>query len=365
MLESPKNLYIGVMSGTSLDAVDISLVEIDQDHFNPLANLAFDLPQWLRDEIYQLNSPCDNDLDRSQRLSHQLGHFFADCCKALLSKTQINPDQIAAIGLHGQTIRHQPNIKTPYTLQIGDPNIIAEKLNIPVVADFRSRDIAASGQGAPLVPLFHKNLFGTKDANRAVVNIGGIANITLIKNNQIQLGYDTGPGNLLINLWINQTKNKQYDYQGNWARQGKVLTTLLTQMLADPYFELCAPKSTGRDYFNQQWLDQFNLKQWSEVDVMATLTELTAVTIANAIAAELDKVFILGGGAANHYLFERIQTHSPVKVLSSNAIGVDPNFVEAQAFAWLAYRRIQFLCGNEPKATGALGDRVLGAIYSA
>ncbi len=360
----PPNLYVGLMSGTSLDSIDCVLVSINEGKVTLVDALQGDIPQPIRDEIACLNAPADNELYRTLKLSRQLALLFANCVNRLLNKAKISPQHIIAIGSHGQTIRHQPNDEFGFSLQIGDPSTLAEKTGITVIADFRSRDIAAGGQGAPLVPLFHHSLFYTSSTDRTVINIGGIANLTRINQQALHSGFDSGPGNTLLDFWCQKHTQEKFDDKGKWGRQGKVRPQLLESMLEDSYFATRPPKSTGREYFNPQWLSQFSLETFPPVDVMATLTELTALSIVQSISLETQEIFLCGGGTHNSFLVERIQSHCTQPVKSTSALGISPDHVEAIAFAWLADRRINHLHGNSTLSTGARHACVLGAIYS-
>lgn len=355
--------YIGIMSGTSLNSIDCALVSITQGIPKLVSSYEGYIPEDVRREIAALNQPCNNELYRTLVLSKKLGILFADSVNNLLNQTGFTASDITAIGSHGQTIRHQPQIEYPFSLQIGDPNTITEMTGIPVVADFRSRDIAAGGEGAPLTPLLHHALFFDPDINRCIVNIGGMANITTVSNASPHTGFDPGPGNILIDYWAQLHTQKAFDAKGQWASSGNIIEPLVKEMLKDSYFSLTGPKSTGREYFNTKWLAQFNLSQYNPVDVMATLTELTAQTIADCIPNDTDEVYVCGGGAHNNFLMERLHINTGKSVNSTAAIGIDPDYVEAVTFAWLAYRRINSLPGNSVPSTGARTERVLGAIY--
>lgn len=309
-------------------------------------------------------------------LDRELGHLFAQAINTLLQQTLYCSDDIAAVGCHGQTVRHHPpssgrNITTSFTLQITDPNTITEQTGITTVADFRRRDIAAGGEGAPLAPAFHAAAFGASNTCRAIINIGGFANISLLEGNTLIAGFDSGPGNSLLDLWIGQHQNQPYDHNGTWAASGRVHQELLHQLLSDPYFTLTGPRSTGKEHFNRQWLtaqlDAFNTL--SPEDVQATLTELTAISISRS-AQQCDtraqEVYICGGGAHNQYLMERISHHfAGIPVASSGKLGIEPDWVEAATFAWLAYKTLQGQPGSASAVTGASGSRILGAIYPA
>jgi anhydro-N-acetylmuramic acid kinase len=306
-------------------------------------------------------------------LDAELGKAFADCCQQLLINAYLTPQDIIAIGSHGQTIRHRPpgSPQGNFTLQIGDPNLIAELTGITTVADFRRRDMAAGGQGAPLVPAFHHAMFQSADKDRAIVNIGGMANITWLPQTRLTCGFDTGPGNVLMDHWIQQHLGKPYDKDGSWAATGRVLPDLLGHLLAETFFKLPPPKSTGRELFNYHWLDE-KLAAISNIfrpeDVQASLLELTAVSISQSIAQLSDRpkeIIICGGGAYNTGLMKRLEILSGNPVFNSAQLGVDPQWVEAMAFAWLAYQTINHRTGNLCAVTGAKRDVILGGIYSA
>lgn len=381
--------YIGLMSGTSLDGIDAVIVEFPPDQptkIHTKSRLHLPLPEVLQREILALNTPNQTDeLHRSALLDRQLGEVFAHAVNALIEQSGIDKSEIIAIGSHGQTLRHNPNLaQHAYTVQIGDPNTISELTGITTVADFRRRDIAANGQGAPLVPPFHHFAFGANTKHRVIVNIGGMANISVmpmgeaIKTGYDFLGYDTGPGNCLMDAWIQQSEGKQFDKNGDWAKQGKINQALLNQLLKHPFFAETAPKSTGREAFNLAWVQEqialINENDVNPVDIQTTLAELSARTIsdeilasikANQIALENSEVFICGGGAHNRYLLSRISDLLGLPVASTQALGIKPDDVEAIAFAWLAYKTINKEPSNSPAATGAKGPRILGGIYYA
>lgn len=366
-------LYIGLMSGTSLDAIDAVIVDLEKAEPRLLSHLAYPLTAPLQKEILALNTPASsNELDRSCQLDRELGISFATAVDTLLKQANIAAQQIKAIGSHGQTIRHQPDLEKPYSLQIGDPNTIAEFTGITAVADFRRRDIAAGGQGAPLVPAFHQALFAHPDKTRAIINIGGMANISYLqggKNKALQ-GFDTGPGNCLMDAWIQRHQGLNYDQNGNWASQGQPNQALLTRLLEHPFFQQPPPKSTGRESFHLEWLQQ-ELQALPEIptaDVQATLSELSSLSIANAIQAfaPADEVYLCGGGVHNQILVQRLQQLLPKQIITSTeTLGLAPDWVEACAFAWLAKQCLQQQAGNHPAVTGAEGFRILGGIYPA
>ena len=357
-----RELYIGLMSGTSLDAIDAVIIELSE-HPHIIDSFSSPIPEDIHLEILALNSIQPNELNRSLVLGKKLAILFSETIKALLAKNKLSPEQIKAIGSHGQTLRHSPDGSHGYSLQIGDPSTLAELTNITVVADFRNRDIAAGGQGAPLVPAFHQAVFHSPTEDRAIINIGGMANISIFTKNDAILGFDTGPGNVLMDHWVRLHKKQPYDSEGDWARSGKVLNTLLDKMLDDEFFQLPPPKSTGREKFNALWLEQFNINDFSPEDIQATLLELTANSIVNALPEDIEQLFICGGGAKNTLLMERLQTLSKKPVNTTEILGIHPEWVEAAAFAWLAKQTISHIPGNLPEATGAKGPRILGGIY--
>ena len=375
MPRQQKGLFIGLMSGTSIDAVDAVLVRFS-DNVEIIKSHSIPISEHLKNTILLLCSKGENEIERSGMLDRELGFLFSQCTIELCKKAKISTGEIEAIGSHGQTVRHNPNGKYPFTLQISDPNTIAEETGITTVADFRRRDIAANGQGAPLVPAFHEAIFRDKKSNRAIVNIGGMANITLLPKTETApvIGFDTGPGNVLLDYWINKKKNLAYDNDGQWASSGQVHPPLLEQLLSEHYLQLPPPKSTGRELFNADWLNHhispfFDV---SDADIQCTIAELTAQTIADSITRcdsetntdAVDEVFICGGGAKNNHLRKRIQELLPDKtVATTSRLGLDPELVEATAFAWLAYRTVNQLNGSLASVTGAKGDRILGGIY--
>lgn len=357
-------LYIGIMSGTSLDAIDVVLVE-SADKIRLLASHSQAINTALREQTRALNHADHNDLERSLVLDRLWGELFAQAVLSLLEQQAIDKSTITAIGSHGQTVRHSPFTIPSYTLQIGDPNTIAELTGIDVVADFRRRDIAAGGQGAPLAPAFHQAVFTSPEENRAIINIGGMANITLLSAGQATLGFDSGPGNVLLNAWIKHHKNLDYDAEGEWARSGKVITHLLDKALKYDYFSLAPPKSTGREQFDLHWLNALLIGDEKAEDVQATLIEITARSICDALPHDIDALYLCGGGAFNRYLHQRIAEISQKPVSSTEALGIDPNWLEAIAFAWFAQQTIEKKAASLPSVTGAKAARILGAIYQA
>ncbi|MBD8543148.1 anhydro-N-acetylmuramic acid kinase [Oxalobacteraceae sp. CFBP 8755] len=365
MTETP-SLFIGLMSGTSLDGVDGVLADFSQGAIRTIAAAFTPFPADLRDELMALQAASHNELEREALAANALALAYADCVRALLPSS---PGKVAAVAVHGQTIRHRPELG--FTRQTNNPALLAELTGLDVIADFRSRDVAAGGQGAPLVPAFHAAAFGAPGTARVVVNIGGIGNISVLHGDGRVTGFDTGPGNVLMDLWIARHQGRAYDEDGAWAASGTVHPPLLAALLDEAYFALPAPKSTGRDLFHADWLDA-RLAAFHDVapaDVQATLTRLTAVTIARAIRDEgiaPDAVYVCGGGAYNGALLRAISAElDGVKVVSTAELGVAPNRVEALAFAWLGWRFTQREPGNLPAVTGARGLRVLGALYPA
>jgi anhydro-N-acetylmuramic acid kinase len=366
-MTNSSSLYIGLMSGTSLDGVDGVLADFAGGAIRTLEAAFVPFPAPLRAELMALQAKSDNELEREALAANGLAECYAQCVQALLPAAG---GAVAAVAVHGQTIRHRPELG--FTRQTNNPALLAELAGIDVVADFRSRDIAAGGQGAPLVPAFHAAAFGKPGVARAVVNIGGIGNISVLHGDGRVTGYDTGPGNVLVDLWISRNLGKAYDEDGAWAASGKVDDRLLQVLLDEPYFRQPAPKSTGRDLFHDAWLDA-RLARCPGVapqDVQATLTRLTALTIARAIkdeSGEVDAVYVCGGGAYNGTLLRDLteELGGKVPVESTAALGIAPNRVEALAFAWLGYRFMRREQGNLPAVTGAKGLRVLGAFYPA
>lgn len=368
------NLYIGLMSGTSMDGVDAILLDLSAGRCWTVATHYTPYPEDMRSALFTLvDRHKQTNLADLGELDARLGHFYADAVLQLLHKATLEPESIKAIGSHGQTVLHHPPGASagglPFTMQIGDPNIIAYKTQITTVADFRRRDIAAGGQGAPLVPAFHASFFHDAAENRVVLNIGGIANVTVLPAHGSVSGFDTGPGNTLLDQWSARYLNINFDTGGKTAAQGKPIATLLEQLESDCYFELPPPKSTGREYFNLAWLETYLAKfaQYSPTDVLATLTELTAVSIARAIhehAPETQRLYICGGGIYNTTLMNRLGRLLPgIALESTEKMGLNPDYVEAAAFAWLAKQTLEGLTANVPAVTGAQKPVVLGGIY--
>jgi anhydro-N-acetylmuramic acid kinase len=366
---SASSLYIGLMSGTSLDGVDGVLADFSGRGIRTLHAAFTPFPAELRNELMALQAACENELEREALAANALARCYADCVRQLLAQA---PGPVRAVAVHGQTIRHRPELG--FTRQTNNPALLAELTGVDVIADFRARDIAAGGQGAPLVPAFHEARFGKPKTVRVVVNIGGIGNISVLHGDGRVNGFDTGPGNVLMDLWVARHTGKPYDEDGAFAASGKVDQQLLEILLDEPYFRQPPPKSTGRDLFHADWLDA-KLSQrpgLAPADVQATLTRLTAVTIARAIqdataGQPAQAVYVCGGGAYNGVLLRDIEAAlgGDIPVSSTEELGVAPNRVEALAFAWLGYRFMRRQPGNLPAVTGAAGLRVLGALYPA
>jgi anhydro-N-acetylmuramic acid kinase len=366
---SASTLYIGLMSGTSLDGVDGVLADFTKRGIRTLQAAFTPFPSALRTELMALQAASENELEREALAANALARCYADCVRQLAAQA---PGPVRAVAVHGQTVRHRPELG--FTRQTNNPALLAELTGIDVIADFRSRDIAAGGQGAPLVPAFHEARFGKPRQVRVVVNIGGIGNISVLHGDGRVSGFDTGPGNVLMDLWVARHTGKPYDEDGAFAAAGKVDEQLLEILLDEAYFRQPPPKSTGRDLFHADWLEA-KLAQRPNLraaDVQATLTRLTAVSIAQAIqdataGQPAQAVYVCGGGAYNGVLLRDIEAAlgGGIPVKSTDALGVAPNRVEALAFAWLGYQFTRRRPGNLPAVTGAAGLRVLGALYPA
>lgn len=362
------------MSGTSADAIDAVLVDFSPLQPQLLNSYSLPLPEPTRQAIFSLFTPGDNEIERLGRLDRELAYLNAQAVTQLLTLAQQPASAITAIGCHGQTLRHRPRLSynRAFSLQIGDPNTLAELTGITTVADFRRRDIACGGQGAPLVPAFHQAVFSHPQHARALLNLGGIANITWLPPNAAPMGFDTGPANGLMDAWIQRHLGQAYDANGDWAAQGRVLPHLLQALLAHPFFALPPPKSTGKEDFSIDWLFQqitTHCPQATAVDIQATLLELTALSCCQALNRHcpgLQQLYTCGGGARNNTLSQRLAELLPQVSLATTArLGVDVQWVEAMAFAWLAMRCLQGLTGNLPSVTGAAHAAVLGGIYPA
>ncbi len=359
-MTSGQPLFLGLISGTSCDGIDAALVSFAPFCLHQAKTYPF--PGALRDLSLSLGQgQAMVNLDDLGQLDVALGAAFSDAANALLSAAGLKPDQITAIGSHGQTVRHRPNANAPFTLQLGCPHVIAERTGIKVVADFRRRDVAAGGQGAPLVPAFHAAIF---PPGCAVLNLGGIANVTILLDSV--LGFDTGPANCLLDAHAQAAFGLTHDAGGSVASTGKVHGALLSRLLDDPYFQRAPPKSTGREVFNLAWMHNragVTIESISAVDIQATLLELTAVSIADALKPhQINELLVCGGGVHCPPLLKRLSKLCRVPVASTARFGLDPDFVEAAAFAWLARETLAHRPGNRPEVTGASGLRVLGAV---
>lgn len=359
--------YIGLMSGTSTDGVDGVLADFAAPgDIRTLSATSLPMPQTLRNELLALNLPGPNELDRASRAAVALAHLYSDVVERLLDDAGLPRDQVRAIGAHGQTVRHAPD--SGYTIQLNAPAHLAEWAGIDVVADFRSRDIAAGGQGAPLVPAFHAAWFGL-DTPRTILNLGGIANVTIL--DETVLGFDTGPANMLMDLWAQRHLDRDYDQGGRWAAQGRSAPALLARMLSDPWFKRPPPKSTGRDYFNETWLRNIlsampGGQELAPQDVMATLMDLTVQSIAQAVheyAPNTREVLACGGGALNGCLMDALARALPCPLRSTDHDGMPVQTVEALAFAWLAHAHVHRIPACLPVVTGACHPSVAGCLY--
>jgi anhydro-N-acetylmuramic acid kinase len=364
------DIFVGLMSGTSMDGIDAALVEFDESSVNILGTRNFPYPATLRQQLLDaIAIPLDRDIDNVAELNRASGECFRNAAVALLKEAGVDAADVTAIGSHGQTLRHQPNAKNPFSLQIGDPQLIANGTNVRTVADFRSADIAAGGQGAPLAPVFHEWLFRAPGKTRCVLNVGGVANLTVLADQHDTIGFDTGPGNSLMDAWIRKHRNEAFDRDGRWADEGSVDDELLEQFLSEPYFAYAPPKSTGFEQFNLRWIEAHDTRSIEPGDVQATLCALSAVTVADAVAdfaPDTADLLVCGGGAHNPTLMQELEDRLPgISVSPTSVAGLHPDWVEAVAFAWLAMRHVQGLPGNLPSVTGASESVLLGSVYEA
>lgn len=380
IIENP-NLYIGLLSGTSMDAIDCALVDFTAEKPKLLATHSFLIPNDFRNRCLSITNSGHCHIDEFGSLDVEAGELFAKAVLAMLNENNISANGIRAIGSHGQTLRHRPDLSPPFTLQIGDPHIIAERTKITVVADLRKRDMAAGGQGAPLAPGFHQSIFRHPNEDRVILNIGGISNITIIPHDQTKslFGFDTGPGNGLLDAWISSIKNFAYDRNGEFAASGKIIEPLLEDLLNDAYFAATHPKSTGREYFNLAWLEKY-AKKYREnnsnilpEDIQATLLELTTRSITKDILlhAPNASVYVCGGGVKNPILMQSLSKNlqtmiQGTKIIqSTESLGVPPEWVEAMLFAWIAKQTMEGKTSNCPSVTGARHAVPLGGIFVA
>lgn len=358
-------LYIGVMSGTSMDGVDVALCEVSESHCKLLASLEYPFPQKLREEIIEMIDGTAS-LHRVGEMNHRLGLLFSEAVNALVSQEDMDVNQIKAVGSHGQTLWHNPQGEYPCSIQLGDASLIAAKTHMDVVSDFRSKDVALGGEGAPFAPVFHQFLFDYLTKAVGVVNIGGIANLSVLQERLV--GFDTGPGNVLMDLWIQKHQNLPYDKAGAWAESGQVDQPLLEEMLSDAYFSKSAPKSTGRELFNDMWLNAvlLNHPDVKPQDVQATLLELTVETIANEVKKyKIEHLLVCGGGVKNSFLMRHLaKVLEQIDLSSTDAYGINSEQMEAMLFAWLAYKRMHREAVELKAVTGARHNGILGGVYA-
>jgi anhydro-N-acetylmuramic acid kinase len=366
--------FIGLMSGTSMDSIDAVAINFDRESTQCLGSHQHKIPKSIKKQLVKLCQSNESSVVLFGSTDIQMGVLFAEAAKSLMSALELSFENIIAIGSHGQTIRHSPpgGSSIPFSIQIGDPNIIAAHTKCPVVADFRRADMALGGQGAPLTPAFHESFFSHPSITRVILNIGGIANITVLSPGRSCMGFDTGPGNVLLDGWCLRHRGDPFDEGGLWGAEGTICEILLRQLKNHPYFIKSPPKSTGREAFNLNWLDQqlqINRNQivLSPQDVQATLCKFTADSITDCIKnlnLPVDEIYVCGGGARNQALIETLKTNlGNVQLHTTENLGIHPDDVEAAAFAWLAMRRINSLSGNLPSVTGASGPTVLGGFY--
>ena len=364
-MQQPPELYVGLMSGTSLDGIDAVLVDFGKAKPTLIAKYFLPFDGAIRNSLLALQLSASNELHHAQVIGNKLAGLYAAAVVTLLSQTKIPNHEVKAIACHGQTIRHCP--EQGYSLQIGNSALLAEMTSITVIGDFRSRDIAAGGQGAPLVPAFHDKVLRHPGKHRVIVNIGGISNLTDLPPNQATTGFDCGPGNLLMDMWCERHTGKFYDDNGAWAAFGSVLPSLLKQMLDEPYFVLPPPKSTGRDLFKTEWLEEKLTGGEKPEDVQATLLELTCRAISQSIlkyCVGAQEIYLCGGGAHNQTLRNRLAALlTDCSVESTNTLGIDSDYMEAIAFAWIAQQTMHGKPANLPHVTGAKHPCILGAIY--
>jgi anhydro-N-acetylmuramic acid kinase len=364
------DIYVGLISGTSMDAIDAVAVRFGKQAVSICGQLALPYCDDLRSDIARAAAAARYDVDELGMLDIRIGRAFSDAAVRVVQQAGATPQQIVAIGSHGQTIRHRPDGPAPFSMQLGNGAVIAARTGIATVCDFRNTDIELGGQGAPLVPAFHGWLFASETDARAVVNIGGIGNVTILDRREVVGGYDTGPGNTLMDAWTQRHRDEAYDNNGAWAAAGRVDADLLEVMLTHPYFAKPSPKSTGPEEFNLEWVDACIDRVASEPDagdVLTTLAELTALTIAMSIRdhPRVTDIAVCGGGASNAHLMERLTHHAgSAAVTSTQQWGLAPDWVEACAFAWLARARLSGVAGNVPAVTGARRPAILGAVYS-
>ncbi len=359
-------LLIGLMSGTSMDGIDAALVDVES---NTLASgMTYPYSDQVKSNLTRVLNSETVSLEQLCQLNTLIGRDFASAVHSLLETSHKRPSEVVAVGSHGQTIVHDATVVIPYTLQLGCAHTIAELTGIPVVADFRTRDLVIGGQGAPFAPLYHQVLFGDTKSSQAIVNIGGISNVTYLKDGIAIAGYDVGPGNCLLDRWINQHLNVPFDQDGQWAATGIVLEELLAALLSDPYFALSPPKSLGKEYFSDPWLSTYLKPEFEPQDVQATLVALTAAAIANDLKKspfQAKRLVLCGGGTHNHALQHELTRQLPgLNILSSQKVGIDPDYIEAMMFAWLADKAMNRVPLDFGLITGAKRQAIYGAMYA-
>lgn len=369
-----QKLFFGVMTGTSADAIDVVLASIQESDFKPIDSQSLELSE-IKQDIKSLCSPGPNELFRAHSLGVLLSQMTAKLVNEILARNNIKPFEVSAIGFHGQTVRHHPDANPPFSIQIGCASTLAHLTKIKTITNFRMADIAAGGQGAPLVPAFHKHVFQSDNEERLIINIGGIANITLLPSNPNQkiIGFDTGPGNALLDEWVYLNLEKEFDENGDWAKSGKVIPDLLTKMMNDKYIQKEIPKSTGKEYFNLSWLESLlgQSSGYKTEDIQRTLLEFTCTSLSKSIdtikisnSISNPFIYLCGGGINNSFLIDRLSELNPHTTFNSTSkLGIHPQQVEASAFAWLASRTNSGMPGNLMSATGASEDKILGGIY--
>ncbi len=361
--------FIGLMTGTSLDAADTALLKIDNEgQIRFLDGMASEIPDALRRNIQDVSHGISDRIDDICKLDIHLANLYADCVGRLLSRNSLEAGEIAAIGSHGQTVRHCPGCDPPYTLQLGNGEWLAGQTGITCVSNFRQRDMLFGGQGAPLAPLFHHHLFFQEDITRVALNLGGIANISILHRNGDIEGFDIGPANTLMDQWIQEHRQQRYDRDANWARSGQLHSKLLARLLDEPWLQQKPPKSTGPELFNIKWLRRFiDAIDISPEDVQRTLCEYSAIIIADAVHAHAphsEEIIICGGGIYNPLLMDRLRSRlSEIPILTSDRYGISPDWIEASMLAWLAWRTLNGMSGNVPAATGADRETILGSIH--
>jgi len=360
------NLFIGLMSGTSMDGIDAALVDLSEHRL--ITGITRPYSQKVQKQLSNFNQAKLISPIQLMQLHTLIGEDFAKAALDVLSQANYKPKDIVAIGSHGQTLYHDPLAAIPTTLQLGCAHTISERTGITTVADFRTRDLVVGGQGAPFAPCYHQILFGQQDLPLVLVNIGGIANITILRKNQSPMGYDTGPGNTLMDLWIKKNKTLNYDADGKWASTGQVINPLLKRLKKDPFFKKRPPKSIGVEYFSDTWLSAYLEPDYLPEDVQATLVSLTALSIADAIqtdAPDCRRIALCGGGVHNHFLLTQLKQALPeCCVDSTKAFGIDPDYLEAMMFAWFAQQTVQNKTLDLTHITGAIKPVILGVIYT-